>query len=166
MHWLKNKHIVLAMFVAPVLAIIAYFATDYIVSEEPLAAKQGNSYKLSANPDCRYQSGQCTLRNGDIELGLRVRRITDSSLELTVHSNLPAQKVLASFDEGSATDEPVELQSIAPEKTVWHATFNVADPENRRLRLAIDLSGSLFYAEVPTIFIDYDTSYSRDNFSN
>ncbi len=38
---LTNKHVVIAMLVAPVLAVIAYFAVDASVSEAPKAAQPG-----------------------------------------------------------------------------------------------------------------------------
>jgi uncharacterized protein involved in propanediol utilization len=165
MNILKNKHLILAMFVAPVLAIIAYFATDYVVSEKPRQAQQGNTYKLAANSNCRYQSGQCTLQNGDVEVKVSVERITDSLIELTLRSNIPVQKVLASFVADNITDQPTAMQSDAADSTVWQARFNIAEPEKAQLRLAMELSGALFYAETPAVFIDYDTAFSRDNFS-
>ncbi len=166
MNILKNKHLILAMFVAPVLAIIAYFATDYAVSEKPQQAQQGNTYKLAANSNCRYQSGQCTLQNGDVEINVTVERITESLVEMTLRCNIPAQKVLASLVGDNDTEQPVAMQSDAAEKTVWHAQFNIADPEKAQLRLAVELSGALFYAETPAVFIDYSTTFSRDNFSD
>ena len=152
MNILKNKHLILALFVAPVLAIIAYFATDYVVSEK-------------ANSNCRYQSGQCTLQNGDVEVKVTVERITDSLIELTLRSNMPVQKVLASFVADNITEQPTAMQSDAADSTVWQARFNIAEPEKAQLRLAMELSGALFYAETPAVFIDYDTAFSRDNFS-
>jgi hypothetical protein len=166
MNILKNKHLILAMFVAPVLAIIAYFATDYVVSEKPHQAQQGNTYKLAANPNCRYQSGQCTLQNGDVEVRVTVERITASLIELTLRSSMPAQKVLASFVEDNDTAQPQAMQSVDAENTVWHAKFNISNPETAQLRLAMELSGALFYAETPAVFIDYSTTFSRDNFSD
>ncbi|MGB5276259.1 MAG: hypothetical protein WBO73_01165 [Gammaproteobacteria bacterium] len=166
MHFFKNKHLVLAMFVAPVLAIIAYFAVDAVVSEKPRLAQEGNSYRLAANPNCRYQSGRCTLRNGDVEVNVNVERVTDSVIELTVRSNLPAQHVIASFVGEDTDEQPAVMQSFVPQKTIWSATFALVDPEKNFLRLALKLSGSVFYAELPAVFIDYNTSFSRDNFSN
>jgi hypothetical protein len=166
MNVFKNKHLVLAMFVAPILAIIAYFAVDAIVSEKPQLAQDGNSYRLAANPNCRYQSGRCTLRNGDVEVNVHVERVTDAVIELTVHSNLPAQNVIASFVGENTVEQPAVMQSFAPQKNIWSATFVLVDPEKSFLRLALELSGSVFYAETPAVFIDYNTSFSRDNFSN
>lgn len=166
MNFLKNKHLVLAMFVAPVLAIIAYFAVDHVVSEKPHLAQQGSSYKLAAKSNCRYQSGQCTLQNADVEVNVSVKRITESLIELTLQSNMPVQNVLASFVGSSTTEEPVVLQSFVPEKNVWSGTFDVVDPEKSNLRLALEVSGSVFYAETPAVFIDYNTTFSRENFSD
>lgn len=165
MHIFKNKHLLLAMFVAPVLAIIAYFATDYVVSEKPHRAQQGNSYKLAAMSNCRYQSGQCTLQNGDIEVNVRVNRITESAVELTLHSNMPLDKALASFASENTATEPLAMHSTASQGNSWRAEFDVIDPEKSELRLALELSGAIFYAETPAVFIDYSTSFSRDNFS-
>jgi hypothetical protein len=58
------------------------------------------------------------------------------------------------------------MQSDAAENTLWHARFNIADPEKAQLRLAVELSGALFYAETPAVFIDYSTTFSRDNFAD
>ena len=165
MNILKNKHLVLAMFVAPVLALIAYFATDYVVSEKPHAVQQGNSYKLAARPNCRYQSGQCTLHNGDVEVNVRIERITGSLNELILQANMPLQNALVSFVVGDDETEPVAMQRAVSEENTWRARFELVDPEKSGLRLALELSGSLFFAETPAVFIDYDTSFSRENFS-
>lgn len=166
MNILKNKHLVLAMFVAPVLALIAYFATDHVVSEKPHAAQQGNSYKLAAKSNCRYQSGQCTLHNGDVEVNIRVERITGSLIELILHANMPLQNALVSFVTGEDEIEPAVMQNSMSEENTWRARFEIVEPEKSTLRLALELSDTLFFAETPAVFIDYDTSFSRDNFSD
>lgn len=153
------------MFVAPALAIIAYFATDYAVSEKPHQAQQGETYKLAAKSNCRYQSGQCTLQNGDVEVVVTVVRIAESLVELRLQSSVPAQKVLASFVHDNSDEQPQAMQSDTAEHTGWYAQYNIADPEKARLRLAMELSGALFYAETPAVFIDYSTTFSQDNFS-
>jgi hypothetical protein len=166
MNILKNKHLILAMFVAPILAIIAYFATDYVVSEKPHQAQQGNTYKLAAKSNCRYQSGQCTLQNGDVEVNITVERIAESMIELTLRSSLPAQKVMASFVDDNNAEQPVMMLSDTAANTLWHAQFNIADPQQATLRLVVELSGALFFAETPAVFIDYATTFSRDNFAD
>lgn len=46
----KNKHLIIALLIAPILSLIAYFGTDLALSEKPHAAKEGESYKLPASP--------------------------------------------------------------------------------------------------------------------
>ena len=166
MNILKNKHVILAMFVAPVLAIIAYFATDYVVSEKPHQAQQGISYKLAAKSNCRYQSGQCTLYNGDVEVNVRAERINGSLIELSLHANMPLQNALVSSVVANEETEPVVMQPAVSEENTWRAKFDIVDVEKSSLRLVLELSGLLFYAETPAVFIDYDTTFSRDNFSD
>jgi hypothetical protein len=153
------------MFVAPVLAIIAYFATDYIVSEKPHQVQQGQAYKLAARPNCRYPSGMCTLYNGDIEVSVRIERITDSAIKLILQSSVPVQHALASFAyEGRAEPQPTTLYRSAEDPGSWNGEFSLSEIETTSLRLALEISDSVFYAETPTVFIDYETTYSRDNF--
>jgi len=165
MNILKNKHVVLAMFVAPVLAIIAYFATDHIVSEKPQLVQQGISYKLAAKSNCRYQSGQCTLHNGDVQVNVRVERVTPSAIKLILQSNIPVKNALASFVDGDTETLPTTLYPAAAEEDTWNAEFKLADVEKTTLRLVLEISGSIFYAETPAVFIDYETTFTRDNFS-
>ena len=173
----KNKHLILAMFVAPVLAIIAYFAVDYVVSEKPQAAVEGAAYKLAARSNCRYQSGACTLKNGDIEVHLYARRIDDQTVELKMQSELPVQKAIISHVVGELASNPVAMNAdmtadgdqddnladnMAADRYV---ILKLADPENTHLRMALNIADTMYYAETTAVFVDYETSFSRDNFS-
>jgi len=165
LYLLKNKHLILAMFIAPVLAILAYFATDYVVSEKPQVAIQGEVYKLAANSNCRYQSGVCTLKNGDVEVSVRATRIDNNQLELIVSSNFVIQSALVSFlnDSKDTSDKPKVMQ--AENKNSWKTNLNF-EKEQNTLRLALNIDDSLYYAETSAVFFDYETSFSRDNFSH
>ena len=66
--FLASLAIVIALLVAPVLALIAYFAVDAVVAEKPEKALAGSSYPLVAKSNCRYASGRCSLENGDVQL--------------------------------------------------------------------------------------------------
>ena len=156
---------ILAMFVAPVLAIIAYFSVDYVVSEKPQAAMQGGTYKLAAKSNCRYQSGLCTLKNGDIEVQLRARRIGEKTVELSMHSGLPIQYAIISSVTVETAAEPVQMNAASAEMKSWHITLELADPEKSSLRLALSISDTVYYAETTAVFIDYETPFSQENFS-
>ena len=165
MNVLKNKHLILAMFVAPALAIIAYFSVDYMVSEKPKAAMQGGTYKLAAKSNCRYQSGACTLKNGDIEVHIRTRRIDEKAVELSMHSELPIQKAVISYIADDIASDPVVMNASSGDVSNWQVSLNLPDPQNTQLRLALNIADSMYYAEITAVFIDYETSFSRENFS-
>ncbi len=165
MNALKNKHLILAMFVAPTLAIIAYFSVDYMVSEKPQTAMQGATYKLAAKSNCRYQSGVCTLKNGDIEVQIRARRLDEKAVELSMHSELPIQKAVISYIAEDTASDPVVMYAGSAEVSNWQVMLNLPDPQNTQLRLALNIADSMYYAETTAVFIDYETSFSRENFS-
>lgn len=165
MKFLKNKHIVLATVIAPVLAIIAYLATDYVVSEPPQRAQQGQTYKLAASSNCRYQSGMCTLKNGDVEVHLQAERLDEKSVKLTLNSTLDLQKPLVSIATGENASPPIAMQQL-DEGDGWQLQVDVNQPELSTVRLALGVAGSTYYAETPAVFIDYVTTFSRENFSS
>ena len=165
MNILKNKHLILAMFVAPVLAIIAYFAVDYMVSEKPHAAVQGSSYKLVAKSNCRYKSGACTLKNADIEVHMRAQHTADKLVELSMYSELPIQNAIISYVVGDDASEPTQMIAASAEMKDWNISFYLKDPENSTLRLALSISDTIYYAETTAVFVDYETSFSQENFS-
>ena len=164
MNILKNKHMILAMFVAPVLAIIAYFSVDHFVSEKPQAAQQGNTYKLAARSNCRYQSGACTLKNGDIEVQLVATRVSNGDVELSMHSDMPIQNVIISYVSDSYASEPTQMEVLSGEMKDWVTVVRLAEPAKSQLRLALNISGAIYYAETTAVFVDYETSFSRENF--
>lgn len=170
MGFLKNKHLILAMFIAPLLAVIAYFAVDQVVSEKPQAAIEGASYKLVAKSNCRYKSGICTLENGDIEVKLRVEIIDNSRAEVFLSSEIPVQSALISFvdDLGYETisREPRLMVASMEYPDTWSAVIDSVPTEKSILRLALRISDTLYYAETTAIFIEYETSFPRENFSN
>ena len=165
MQLLKNKHLILAMFVAPALAIIAYFAVDHVVSEEPHSAIQGSSYMLVAKSNCRYKSGICTLENGDVEVKLRVENLGHNQVLVLLSSVLPVQSAIISLVDELDSRAPKSMTLSTEQPDVWSATLYKTPVEGSILRLALNISGTHYYAETTTVFIDYETSFSQKNFS-
>ncbi len=184
MQFLKNKHLILAMFIAPLLAVIAYFTVDKVISEKPHAAVQGGKYKLLARSNCRYKSGVCTLENGDIKIKLHLEAFDDKPDRLFLSSDIPVQNVFISFvdkasvgqtfasQNGEKDDskfkniEPLQMQASTDRLEVWSISIIQSLAKKGFLRLVVSISNALYYAETTTVFLDYETSFSRDNFSN
>ena len=162
----KNKHVILAMFVAPVLAIITYYAVDYMVAEKPHVAQAGNTYKLVAMSNCRYQSGVCTLKNADVVVKLKAQRSGTDTIALTLDTEMPVQNILVSSVIDANESEPKMMQRVGADGNSWQTQLEMKQAEHTAFRLALNIADALYYAETSAVFIDYQTNFSRQNFAN
>lgn len=148
----KNKHVVVAMLVAPVLAIMSWFAVDYFVAERPHAAKAGATYPLAARPNCRYASGRCELVNNDFELTLTV--VSDAAspvLRLTASHPLSEARGAVGATPGDL-DEPRAFAANDSGGTDWSLALDGEPAVGDTLRIAVVAQQSTYYAEVGAAF--------------
>lgn len=162
MNFFKNKHIVTAMLVAPVLAVLGYVLADRSVAEKPDAARPGQSYPLVARSNCRYQSGQCTLVNGDIKINLTANRLDANNVELIAESALPIRQALVAAK--SDNHDGVAL-SMSPHQSLWSLRMGLTQPDRTQLRMAFTIGGAVYFVETSAVFIDHRTGFSKENFS-
>ena len=149
----KSKHVVVAMLVAPVLAILSYFALDALVGEKPKPAQEGQSYPLAEKPNCRYGSGRCGLKNADFELELSALELGENRVALTLTSFFPLEGVVISLVENDQdATAPESMQPRSGDGKAWSLDIARPDPERHRLRLVASAQGSLYYGDVATKF--------------
>jgi hypothetical protein len=151
----KNKHVVIAMLVAPILAVIAWYGVDSIVAERAQSAEPGSAYPLVARSNCRYESGQCDLVNHDFKLTVRVVDIQPGKTTLALESEFP----LASATLSMVTSEYEVLAIVArgssrQSHVQWIATIAADAVPGAILRVAVTVQQSVYFAEVPVIFIN------------
>ncbi|MDD1795798.1 hypothetical protein LRP50_22005 [Enterovibrio sp. ZSDZ42] len=160
---LKNKHIIAAMLVAPILAIIAYFGVDLAVSEKPHAAKEGESYKLVASSNCRYTSGICTLENGDFKLKLRSERLTDNALVIKLVSDFPLDgaKISLVQQEGKSAT-PIDMSVTQEDRKEWFVDLPAPTTAESEIHLVVKAGETLYYGETPAVFAEYKTIFTED----
>ena len=149
----RNKHVVVAMLVAPVLAILAWFAVDYFVSERPHVAKPGATYSLIAKSNCRYDSGQCDLENGDFKLTLRPTEIGESMITLDLESRFALQQATVGLVNEGIEADPSGMVSSGAGATRWSTLLARPTSDESILRLAVVSQGATYYAEVPIVFM-------------
>ena len=149
----KNKHVVIAMLVAPVLAIMAWFAVDYFVGERPHAAKPGSAYTLIAKSNCRYASGQCDLENADFKLSIRPGMVSASSVALTLSASHELQSAAVGLVDGDDAQAPAPMTQTDDAGTEWQGLLPSPGSDESRIRLAVTANGATWYAEVPVVFI-------------
>lgn len=149
----KNKHVVVAMLVAPLLAILAWFAVDLLVAERPHAARKGAAYPLIAGSSCRYESGRCDLANEDFELAITPGEILAKQVSIQLTSRFPLQQATVGLAEGGEEQPPVRMSSGNAEMTEWSAKIPAPVSDESMLRVAVTADGTTFFAEVPVLFL-------------
>ncbi|UPQ87809.1 hypothetical protein [Vibrio sinaloensis] len=158
----KNKHFLIALLIAPILSLIAYFGTDLALSEKPHAAKEGETYKLAAKSNCRYTSGLCDMENGEFKVQFRSDKLTGQGLDLSLKSAFPLEGVkLSIVADQESPAQPLDMQATDSTGKYWQ--ISVAKPASAEswLRVAIQSDGTLYYGETQTAFVKYETLFTE-----
>ena len=166
MGFLGNKHVVIAMLVAPILAILSYYFVDVLVKEKPHNAKEGASYPLNAKSNCRYTSGRCDLQNASFKTFIVVSDRGDQQI-LTLTSSHSLQAARIGFSDVTqeadlASLHPTEMQSISDDNKIWSTVMPMTADANTQLVLAMLANGSYYYAETTMSFSQYETTFNKN----
>jgi hypothetical protein len=153
MSFFKNKHVLTASLVAPLLALMSYYAIDFFVGEKPHAAEDGQSYQLVEKPNCRYESGSCGLKNGDFELLLVPEWLDNGQLQLILSSEYPLDGVVIAVENNkTGTPLPTDMLAASEDGLVWSVVLTTSAPAQDRLRLVASASQSLWFGDVALKF--------------
>lgn len=149
-----NKHVVIALLIAPILALIAYFAVDAMVAERPQAAEPGAVYRLAAQSNCRYGSGRCTLSNGDMEVRVRLTAAGDEQWLVRLESRQVLQQAaLGAAREPGGESEPTPLAANDGSGRVWSARLAAGHSAAGVLHITVTAAGSRYVGEAPLTFV-------------
>lgn len=155
----KNKHVIIATLMAPVLALVAYFGVNAMLSEKPQAAEPGQSYQLAEKPNCRYSSGLCGLKNADFELTLTFEMRGSARMLLKLESEHPLDGVLVALAEDKADEQnPMEMRATATSGLHWSLDMVRPDPDIHRLHLVASSGGTLYFGDAATKFTLIETT--------
>jgi len=153
MMW-KNWHVVAALLVAPVLAILAWFAVDRFVAERPHVAKPGQDYSLVAKSNCRWPSGACDLINESFRLTLMPAALDATALRLRIESRFPLSAATVGLAPAAGvSSDPVAFSPAGDDATVWSGTLPAPRGEGAVLQIVVSADGSRYFAEVPVVFL-------------
>jgi len=159
--FLKNKHVIAALIIAPILSVLSYFAVDQIVSEKPHAAKAGAEYALVAKPNCRYASGKCGFKNGEFEVTITLAETgVGTAINLESAVNLDGGKVSLALE--NATDEPVSFVQNDNSGKFWQAVIPTAYTGSEVLRIVLSAQEAIYYGDTVAAFGHYETTYGKD----
>jgi hypothetical protein len=148
-----NKHVIVALIVAPVLSIIAYLGMDHFAAEKPHAARKNTSYALAAKSGCRYASGECLLQNGAVKIILKPAVFARNETGIQLLSSFPLDGAKVAVSTANEDGVPVAFESRDQEKLEWVTRLPVSNDDMAHLRLVVFKGETVFYAEVDTVFL-------------
>jgi len=150
----KNKHVVVALLVAPILSILAWYAVGNFVGEKPHAAEPGGAYKLVARSNCRYDSGECDLVNNDFELKLVPVLVQPGVTELTLDSAFELEQAAVALVVGEQeTAGTVTARDFTKPTKSWNVMIPATVEHGNVLRIAVTARETLYYTEAPVAFM-------------
>ena len=150
----KNKHVVVALIVAPILSILAWFAVGHLIGEKPRAAEEGDIYTLVARSNCRYASGSCDLHNSDFRLTLESEMLAASSVALTMTASHTLQSAVLGLVESGSAEAPAPMTATGENGKTWQGLIPRPSSPEAVIRVAVTAQGATWYAEVPTVFLE------------
>ncbi|MBE9539143.1 MAG: hypothetical protein IMF06_08685 [Proteobacteria bacterium] len=147
-----NKHVIIALIVGPILAILAWLAVGQIAGEKAAVAVPGQSYPLVEKSDCRYESGHCKLENEDFKLVLTLeQRGIDSVLVLkSVHA---LEGVLVSVAGVGGETAPSAMRPGSGDKLEWMFILDEVPASGQRIHLVASSGGTQYFGDASTAFI-------------
>ncbi len=150
----KNKHVVVALLVAPILSILAWYAVGNLFGEKPHAAKKGETYTLVGRSNCRYASGACDLHNSDFQLTLMPDLLAASSVALTLTSSHPLQSAALGLVDGGDAQQPAPMTRTGDTGTRWQGLLPRPSSPDATIRIAVTARGATWYAEIPVVWLE------------
>jgi len=158
MSFWKNRHVLVATMVAPVLGVASYFGFGALFGEKPHPAEAGRSYHLIEKPNCRYSSGICGLKNVDFELTLSGERLGNDRLLLKLISENPIDGVkLALVEDAADEGTPVDMLPVGNDGLNWSLEIKLPDPAHDRLHVVASSRQTLYFGDVATKFTSEET---------
>jgi len=159
----KNKHVRIAMVLAPVLGVVSYYVTRDLGSEAPHAAEEGQSYQLVEKPNCRRGGGACGLKNGDFELRLSTEWLDADRERLMLSSVFPLDGVVAALVENETGEkQPREMSPQGDDGLKWSLEMPHPDPGRDRLHLVASANRTLYYGDASTKFTLREATLYKD----
>jgi len=148
----SNRHVVIALLVAPLLSIGAWFAVGQFIGEAPSPAEAGRDYPLLAKSNCRYESGRCELSNGDLTLAIEAMPAA-SGWQLRIVASHPLQGVVLAVDKNGQPGQPHTLQAGPDGARQWLLELTDLPAADARLQVVAAAGDSRYYAETASDFL-------------
>lgn len=169
---MKSRHVIVALLVAPLLAVFAWFSVGWIAGDTSEAAKPvqaGADYPLIERSGCRYAGGECRLENTDVKWVVTV----DDNHVVTIQSAIPLDSLVvglrsqpsvppvaaAAAGEGVGSSAGLAGDGQIANDKVWLVRLAGAPDSSDALRLVATAGGARYYGEASLTFTDPAEDY-------
>ena len=139
-----NKHLKMAILVAPILLILGYIASDFYIEAD---ADTEKVFMLNADGQCDIFANKCILVSGDFKVNL-----FDKAGKTTINSTFPLDSVkLFIVDNQRGMTQYTMLK--AGTKYYWHAdtplrVTNETTGKPQTVRIIVKIKGGQYIAEL------------------
>ncbi len=100
-------------------------------------------------------------KNGDFKVKFRSEKLTQDSLELSLHAAYPLEGVkLSVVDSQEQNAQPIDMKPADQAGQNWTITLPKPASAESWLRVAIQSEGTLYYGETQTAFVKYETLFT------
>jgi len=147
-----NKHVIVAMIVAPILSVLAWYGVGQLTGEEPQAALPGQSYPLVEKSNCRYESGACDLQNEEFKLRLTLQE-TVSGPEFLLSATHPLEGVVLAVGAADSDQRPSAMRASDGQGLEWRLAVGGVPVPPERIRLVARAGESSYFGEASTTFL-------------
>ena len=147
-----DKHVVIALLVAPILAIASWYAVGWLAGDlaESEVAKSGQAYPLLERSGCRYEGGECRVSNGDFILTLTMGTV-DNEGAIYIQSALPLESLLVGL-RSSGDRPPLVAQRQSNNTRDWMFLAQGPIASDDALRIVAVTGGAAYFGEVSLTF--------------
>lgn len=158
-----DRHVIAALLVAPVLAILAWFAVGSLGGEKARPARAGAAYPLLEKSNCRYESGACDLENTDFNARLSFSGYppgyppghlsAGAGGRLELYASHAVDSVLVSLTRAPGDSAPSAMLAADNEGRRWRLELERRPDREQRLRVVLSRRGTAYFAEASTAFL-------------
>lgn len=147
-----NKHVIIAMIVAPILSVLAWVAVGTFTGEQAAPAQAGQSYPLVEKSNCRYESGDCDLENEDFRLSLSYVD-EPAGKGLVLHSSHALEGVALAIGPPDSETRPDMMRAVDGQGLEWRIVLADRPAPDVRIKLVARAGGSTWFADASTAFL-------------
>ena len=148
----RNKHIIIALLVTPVLAIVAWFGVGRFAGEQAAPAQPGQAYPLVEQSNCRWHSGACDLRNTDFNLRITLSQGA-AGPEFDLLASHPLEGVVLAVGPPDAEPQPAAMRATDGQGLQWRIALGAKPAEDSRIYIVAKAGGSSYFADAATTFL-------------